>query len=54
VFLETSVQVLAPVTVFAKAMLKKVKAKFCLVLEVEDGFVSDLLIVVGKSTLKIK
>ncbi len=51
---ETFVQILASVPVFTETILEEVVAEFCFVFEIEDGFVSDLLVVVGKSTLRIK
>ena len=47
-------QILASVPVFTEAILEEVVAEFCFVFKIEDGFVSDLLVVVGKSTLRIK
>ena len=54
VLFETFVQILASVPIFAVTILEVVVAEFCFVFEIKDGFVSDLLIVVSESTLRIK
>ena len=43
--------VLAPVTVFAEALVEKCPTWFGFVLEVELLFFSDFILVVGKGTL---
>jgi hypothetical protein len=54
VLLETFVEVLASVTVFARTIFEEVKTEFCFVFEVKGGFVSHLLIVMGKGALGVK
>lgn len=50
---ETFVQILASVTVFAETMIEKIVAKFCLILEIEKTFVPDLFFIMSKCALEI-